>query len=100
MNRFEVWDEAKVDAYAVEPVDSSHRERWINRLGGRFVYSLEKSYNTFTCRLGGDFEMRDLDRQRPKSWTSTASNESSCSQSTRTSDDRSFCLLSKNLKQF
>ena len=38
-------------------------------------------------RLGTDFEMREVDRQRPKSWTSTASNESSCSQSTRNSDD-------------
>ena len=79
LNRFEVWDEAKIDAFAVEPVDPAHRERWINRLGGR---------------LDADFEMRDLDRSRPKSWISTTSNESSCSQSTRTSDDR--CVSSRD----
>ncbi|CAD6185185.1 unnamed protein product [Caenorhabditis auriculariae] len=70
INRFELWDEAKTDAYVIEPLEASLRERWIERLGKNCLqdgYVLEN-------------------RQRPKSWASTMSNESSCSTSTRESD--------------
>ncbi|EPB69353.1 hypothetical protein ANCCEY_11560 [Ancylostoma ceylanicum] len=66
--RFELWDEAKSDAYAVETCDVEQRSRWIHRLS-RVVPREDQ-----------------LIRQRPKSWTSTISNDSTCSSSTRSSD--------------
>uniref|UniRef100_A0A1I7TCU1 DH domain-containing protein n=1 Tax=Caenorhabditis tropicalis TaxID=1561998 RepID=A0A1I7TCU1_9PELO len=69
-NRFEVWDEAKTDAYVIETADPSARTKWIQRLG--------KSETSQDAWLEN--------RQRPKSWASTVSNESSCSSSTRESD--------------
>ncbi|EFO89778.1 CRE-CGEF-1 protein [Caenorhabditis remanei] len=69
--RFEVWDEAKTDAYVIETVDQSARTKWIQRLG-----KSESSQDTWL----------ENNRQRPKSWASTVSNESSCSSSTRESD--------------
>ncbi|CAB3400684.1 unnamed protein product [Caenorhabditis bovis] len=69
--RFEIWDEAKVDAFVIEPLDPAARSRWVERLsksiGPQDGYVLEN-------------------RSRPKSWASTVSNESSCSSSTRESD--------------
>ncbi|KAK6766513.1 hypothetical protein RB195_026048 [Necator americanus] len=67
-SRFELWDEAKSDAYAVETCDGEQRSRWIHRLS-RVVPREDQ-----------------LIRQRPKSWTSTISNDSTCSSSTRSSD--------------
>ncbi|PIC16372.1 hypothetical protein B9Z55_023002 [Caenorhabditis nigoni] len=69
-NRFEVWDEAKTDAYVIETIDPAARSKWIQRLG--------KSESSQDAWLEN--------RQRPKSWASTVSNESSCSSSTRESD--------------
>ncbi|UMM39905.1 hypothetical protein L5515_016758 [Caenorhabditis briggsae] len=69
-NRFEVWDEAKTDAYVIETIDPTARSKWIQRLG--------KSESSQDAWLEN--------RQRPKSWASTVSNESSCSSSTRESD--------------
>lgn len=67
-SRFELWDEAKSDAYAVETLDAEQRQRWIQRLS----------------RVAPREDQ--LVRQRPKSWTSTISNDSTCSSSTRSSD--------------
>ncbi|CAI4221574.1 unnamed protein product [Auanema sp. JU1783] len=75
-NRFEVWDDAKSEAFAIDTLESGHRERWVNRLQVRFSSDL-------------DYHRMDMDRQRPKSWASTASNDSSFSSSTRTSDESS-----------
>lgn len=69
--RFEVWDEAKTDAYVIETIDQSARAKWIQRLGKN-----ESSQDSWL----------ENNRQRPKSWASTVSNESSCSSSTRESD--------------
>ena len=70
--RFEIWDEAKVEAYVIETLDPAARLRWTERLtkvmGAPEGYVLENR------------------QQRPKSWASTVSNESSCSSSTRESD--------------
>ncbi|KIH59172.1 hypothetical protein ANCDUO_10610, partial [Ancylostoma duodenale] len=70
--RFELWDEAKSDAYAVETCDVEQRSRWIHRLS-RVVPREDQ-----------------LIRQRPKSWTSTISNDSTCSSSTRSSDSEVY----------
>ncbi|CAI2356670.1 unnamed protein product [Caenorhabditis sp. 36 PRJEB53466] len=70
-SRFEVWDEAKTDAYVIETVDQAARTKWIQRLGKNEPSSQETWLEN---------------RQRPKSWASTVSNESSCSSSTRESD--------------
>ncbi|PIO77107.1 hypothetical protein TELCIR_00819 [Teladorsagia circumcincta] len=67
-SRFELWDEAKSDAYAIETLDAEQRQRWIQRLS----------------RVAPREDQ--LVRQRPKSWTSTISNDSTCSSSTRSSD--------------
>ncbi|CCD63467.2 DH domain-containing protein [Caenorhabditis elegans] len=69
-SRFEVWDDAKTDAYVIETIDQTARTKWIQRLG--------KSETAQDACLEN--------RQRPKSWASTVSNESSCSSSTRESD--------------
>ncbi|CAL2048296.1 unnamed protein product [Caenorhabditis brenneri] len=74
--RFEVWDEAKTDAYVIETIDPSARTKWIQRLG-----KSDTSQDTWL-----------ENRQRPKSWASTVSNESSCSSSTRESDSAESTL--------
>ncbi|PAV83342.1 hypothetical protein WR25_16353 isoform C [Diploscapter pachys] len=75
--RFDVWDTLKVEAYVVEIFDFSIRSRWLERLG-----------HSLTCDapslIGGEGIGIDSKR-RPKSWSSTVSNESSAS-STHTSD--------------
>ncbi|VDM59768.1 unnamed protein product [Angiostrongylus costaricensis] len=70
-SRFDLWDEAKSDAYVIELCDVEYRSLWIVRLS-RMVH-----------REG---QQEQLVRQRPKSWTSTISNESTCSASTKSSD--------------
>ncbi|KAJ1350796.1 RhoGEF, variant 2 [Parelaphostrongylus tenuis] len=69
--RFDLWDETKSDAYVIEMCDVEYRSRWIARLS-----------NMAHCEDQQD----QLVRQRPKSWTSTISNESTCSASTKGSD--------------
>ncbi|KJH46013.1 hypothetical protein DICVIV_07931 [Dictyocaulus viviparus] len=68
-SRFELWDETKSDAYAVETCDVEQRSRWIARL------------SHIVHRDGQHM------RQRPRSWTSTISNDSVCSTGTRSSDN-------------
>ncbi|CAI5455475.1 unnamed protein product [Caenorhabditis angaria] len=73
-SRFELWDEAKVDAYVIESIDSASRQKWIDRLS-KTVGSNNETFSTYENR-----------QQRPESWASTVSNESSCSSSTRDSN--------------
>ncbi|KAE9417362.1 hypothetical protein Angca_004236, partial [Angiostrongylus cantonensis] len=70
-SRFDLWDEAKSDAYVIELCDVEYRSLWIVRL------------SRMAHREG---QQEQLVRQRPKSWTSTISNESTCSASTKSSD--------------
>uniref|UniRef100_A0A915AZA4 DH domain-containing protein n=1 Tax=Parascaris univalens TaxID=6257 RepID=A0A915AZA4_PARUN len=64
-SRFEIWDETKSEAYAVQPLDESSKVRWIQRLH----------------RITGEFlsERGSHRAQRPQSWASTVSNESTAS---------------------
>ena len=60
-SRFEIWDETKTEGFAIHPLDDSARLRWTHRL----------------LKIG--IECSTERKQRPQSWTSTVSNDSTAS---------------------
>uniref|UniRef100_A0A0N5ADL6 DH domain-containing protein n=1 Tax=Syphacia muris TaxID=451379 RepID=A0A0N5ADL6_9BILA len=61
-SRFEIWDESKSEGFAIQPLDESALFRWTSRL----------------IRITGEC-LADRRSQRPQSWTSTVSNDSTTS---------------------
>ncbi|VDK85078.1 unnamed protein product [Litomosoides sigmodontis] len=72
--RFEVWDEAKSEAFAVQPVDETARIKWIQRL-----YRIVGERVTRRDRLSQQHRPA-----RPQSWASTISTDSIRSSDTAT----------------
>ncbi|VDD88040.1 unnamed protein product [Enterobius vermicularis] len=89
-SRFEIWDDTKSEAYAIQPLEEADLSRWTHLLQ----------------RITGECLAEKIKRtQRPQSWTSTVSNDSTASArssggETTTSVERySIRLLLSNYRQ-
>ncbi|MFH4981235.1 hypothetical protein AB6A40_007944 [Gnathostoma spinigerum] len=74
-SRFDVWDEKKNEAYAVKPMDDDGKSKWLESLQRLSIQGDRLTAERAQHRV-----------QRPQSWTSTISNESSTSRQSSSGD--------------